>query len=94
MGMREAWRSMDIFLREDLDIAEAKLALRGQILKVANDAGEFVQQIHIGDGARHRGGWRRWRASYLPGPPGLFTGGRVMLTATNIGSCHGESASL
>lgn len=70
--MRENWRSIDIFLRADLDIGEVRRALRDEILKLATDTGEFVQQIHIGDGARHQGGWRRWRASYLPGPPGLF----------------------
>lgn len=70
--MREAWRSVDVFLRVDLEVADVKLALRDEVLRVATEAGEFVQEIHITDGSRLRGGWRRWRASYLPGPPGLF----------------------
>lgn len=72
--MHGTWRSVDVFLRGDLDVAQVKLVLRGEILKAASDAGEFVQQIHITDGARHAGGWQKWRASYVPGPPGLLPG--------------------
>jgi hypothetical protein len=46
--------------------------IHAQIRIIASDAGEFVKQVQIGIGHPHSDGWRKWSASYLPGPPGPF----------------------
>lgn len=66
------WKSVEVFLRDGLSREEVRRNLYDQVLSAAADSGEFVRQIRIGRSVRHSDGWRKWEATYLPGPPGLF----------------------
>ena len=72
--MSQTWKSVDVFLRDDLSQEDIEENVRSQILCTATDYGEFVSGIRIGSGIRHGEGWRKWNVSYLPGPPGVFLG--------------------
>lgn len=72
--MSQSWRSIEIFLPAGLSMDDVKKRVRGDILCTANECGEFVRRIRLGTSTEHADGWRKWSASYLPGPPGLFRG--------------------
>lgn len=66
------WRSVELFLRDGLSRDEVRAMIHEHVLCAANDSGEFVRRIRIGRSIPHTGGWRKWDAAYLPGPPGVF----------------------
>lgn len=59
-------------LPDNLSAADVLAQARDQIKIIASEAGEFVQQIRIGACIAHGGGYRKWTASYLTGPPGVY----------------------
>jgi hypothetical protein len=75
--MHDGWRTVDVFLPGHLEASEVKQEIRNRVLRAAAEGGEFVQRIRFGSEARHADGWRKWHASYLPGPPGVFAPGRM-----------------
>ena len=72
--MSETWKSVEVFLRDDLSRDDLEASVRTQILCTASECGEFVRGIRIGSGIQHGDGWAKWNVSYLPGPPGVFRG--------------------
>lgn len=72
--MSQAWRSIEIFLPDTMSMVDVKTTVRGEILCTATDSGEFVRRIRLGDSTDHTDGWRKWTASYLTGPPGVYLG--------------------
>jgi hypothetical protein len=70
--MSETWKTVNIFLPSDMPTEEVRTALREAIICTATDSGEFVRRYRIGDGVDHLADWRKWTASYLPGPPGVL----------------------
>ncbi|MBB3605978.1 hypothetical protein FHT40_005667 [Mycolicibacterium sp. BK556] len=70
--MSEVWKFVDMFLPSDLSEAQVRTALRDGIIRTAIDSGEFVSQYRVCTGVNHSEGWRKWTASYLPGPPGVL----------------------
>ncbi len=70
--MPDTWRSVEIFLPSTLSRDEVDSELRNGVIRFATDGGEFVQRIRVDDCLDHPGGWRKWNAAYLAGPPGAF----------------------
>ncbi len=66
------WKSVDLMLPDTLSPADVLDQAQAQIRIVASEAGEFVKQIRIGVGVAHTSGYKKWTASYLTGPPGVF----------------------
>jgi hypothetical protein len=71
--MPDMWRSLEIFLPSSLSREEVSSKLRNDILRFATDGGEFVHRIRIDNCLDHPGGWRKWNAAYLTGPPAVFS---------------------
>jgi hypothetical protein len=62
------WREVELFLPADLNLSEVTDYPRSAILN-ASEAGEFVARLSVGTRIGQIGGWCKWRAHYLPGPP-------------------------
>lgn len=73
--MDAVWKSVEVFVPSKLTPVEVSNYVRAEIRIIASDAGDFVRAIRIGLGAQHGNEWRKWSASYLIGPPGLFPAG-------------------
>lgn len=69
--MRQGWRDLEIFLPSRLSRTEVIDEVRACVIATATDGGDFVSSIRIIGMQAHSEGWALWRASYLPGPPGL-----------------------
>jgi hypothetical protein len=69
--MPDVWRSVEFFLSNTLSREEVGTELHNGVLRFAADGGEFVRQIRIIGVVDHVGGWNKWNASYLVGPPGV-----------------------
>jgi hypothetical protein len=69
----DVWKSVDFFLPDTLSRDEVNAELRTGVIRFANDGGEFVYQIRVDGVVDHPGGWYKWNASYLAGPPGVPT---------------------
>jgi len=72
MSTIEYWKSIEMMLPSTLSADDVRTYARDQIRIVASEAGEFVQQIRVGVGVDQSGGYTKWTASYLTGPPGEF----------------------
>ena len=70
--MQHCWKPVEVIIPETLSAREVLDYIHAQIRINASPAGDFVQQISVGVGQRHFEGWRKWSASYLPGPPAPF----------------------
>jgi hypothetical protein len=70
--MSEFWKSVEIFLPSDMTNDQVRKTLRDELICTATESGDFVRRLRIGDSVAHDGGWRKWTASYLAGPPGVF----------------------
>ena len=70
--MSEIWKSFEFFLPTNLSRRYVRIALRERIVQTAHEGGEFVRRFRVGASEAHDDGWRKWTASYLPGPPGVF----------------------
>jgi hypothetical protein len=68
----EAWRAIEVFVPSHLSAVEVGNYINAEVRITASEAGEFVHQVRIGAGVDHCGDWRKWSASYLPGPPRAF----------------------
>jgi hypothetical protein len=68
----KVWRSIEVFLPSGMSHDEVRIALRDGIISAANDSGDFVREFRIGASVAHSDEWRKWTASYLNGPPGIF----------------------
>jgi hypothetical protein len=66
------WKPVEVILPEQLSAREVQARLESQIRVNASEAGEFVKAIRLGLGCHHCVGYRKWSASYLPGPPAAF----------------------
>lgn len=71
--MPDVWRSVEFFLPNTLSRGEVGTELHNGVLRFAADGGEFVRQIRIVGVVDHVGGWNKWNASYLVGPPGVLS---------------------
>lgn len=72
--MQHRWKALEVIVPATLTPKEVSDYIHAQIRINATEAGEFVQQIRLGVGQAESNGWRKWTASYLPGPPGPFPG--------------------
>lgn len=70
--MSDIWKSVEIFLPSDMSTDDVRDTLLDEIICTATDAGDFVHRLRVGGSVAHTDGWRKWTASYLPGPPGVF----------------------
>lgn len=91
---REAWRPVEVFLADGLTRGQVNAELRSAAMRTASDCGEFVRAIRIEGTEAHTGGWRRWRASYLLGPPRMFRGAIQGLARTESPAGAGGSKSI
>jgi hypothetical protein len=72
--MVSSWKSLELFLPESMSHDEVRAKLRTRVLCVACECGEFVHGIRIEGSESHTEDWRKWIASYRPGPPAAFHG--------------------
>jgi hypothetical protein len=70
--VQHRWKAVEVIVPATLTPKEVSEYIHAQIRINATEAGEFVQQVRVGVGQPHSNGWRKWTASYLPGPPGPF----------------------
>ena len=70
--MNDGWKALEVFIPNNVNASEVLNHIRAQIRIIAAEAGEFVTEVRVGVGTPHSERYRRWTASYLPGPPGQF----------------------
>jgi hypothetical protein len=68
----DIWKSVEVFLPSNMSNDDVRDTLRDEIICTATDAGDFIRRLRIGESVAHTDGWRKWTASYLPGPPAAF----------------------
>jgi hypothetical protein len=68
----DLWKEVELFVPSGLSTSEVRDYVHATIRVNAGEAGEFVARIRIGTGILQADGWRKCRAKYLPGPPGVF----------------------
>ncbi|EHB59020.1 hypothetical protein MycrhDRAFT_1456 [Mycolicibacterium rhodesiae JS60] len=89
--MSDIWKSVEIFLPSDMSKDAVRDTLLDEIICTATDAGDFVHRLRIGGSVPHADGWRKWTASYLPGPPGVFRCNRLLGPGADTSSGPGET---
>lgn len=65
------WKIVDVFIPASLSEKQIAGRIEDQLRVTAGEAGDFIAAVHVGGGMR-TGSHLRYRAAYLPGPPGLL----------------------
>jgi len=66
------WKAVEVVLPVTVPPTQVPAHIDAQLRIIAYEAGDFVEQYRIGLEIARSGGYARWSASYLPGPPGVF----------------------
>jgi hypothetical protein len=71
-GAHNDRRTVEVFLPSTLTADQVRHRAYSAIRVIANDAGDFVEEIRIRPGISQADGWCKWIAQYLPAPRGGF----------------------
>ncbi len=90
--MSDIWKSVEIFLPSDMSKEDVRDTLLDEVICTATDAGDFVHRLRVSGSVAHTDGWRKWTASYLPGPPGVFRCKRLLGPGETTSSGPGKTS--